>query len=69
MQAAFSELDRLTLDFGKKNGADLTRLQACVKAQSDAIVKASIAEGDTLNVNATPTVFINGERLGRGFGR
>lgn len=63
VQASFTELDRLTMDFGKKNGADLTQLQACIKAQSDAVVKASMAEGDTLNVSATPTVFINGERL------
>jgi len=63
VQTSFNELDRLTMDFGKKNGADLTRLQACVKAQSDAMVKASMAEGDTLNVSATPTLFINGERL------
>jgi protein-disulfide isomerase len=62
-QASFNELDRVTLDFGKKNGVDLTQLQACIKAQSDTIVKASMAEGDTLNVSATPTVFINGERL------
>lgn len=63
VQASFNELDRLALDFGKKNGADLTRLQACIKAQSDSIVKASMAEGEALNVSATPTVFINGERL------
>ena len=62
-QAAFDDVDRLTLDFGKKNGADMTRLQACVKAQSDVQVKASMAEGDSLNVSATPTAFINGERL------
>jgi protein-disulfide isomerase len=62
-QASFAELDRLTLDFGKKNGADMTRLQACIKTQSDSAVKASIAEGDALSVSATPTVFINGERL------
>jgi len=62
-QGADGELDRLTLDFGKKNGADMNRLQACIKAQSDAIVKASMAEGDNLGVSATPTVFINGERV------
>jgi len=63
VQASNSELDRLTLDFGKKNGADMDRLQACIKAQSNAIVKASMEEGDNLGVSATPTVFINGERL------
>jgi protein-disulfide isomerase len=60
---AFGELDRLTLDVGKKNGADATRLQACVKAQADATVKSSMAEGDSVGVSATPTMFVNGERL------
>ena len=63
LQAAGAELDRLTLDFGKKNGVDMDRLQACVKKQSNEMVKASMAEGDNLGVSATPTVFINGERL------
>lgn len=63
VQASESEIDRLTLDFGKKNGADMDRLQACIKAQSDATVKASMNEGDNLGVNATPTLFVNGERL------
>ena len=63
LPASFAEIDRQTMDFGKQNGADLQRLQACVKAQSDVVVKASVAEGDKLGVSATPTVFINGERL------
>lgn len=62
-QQAFGELDRLTLDIGKKNGADATRLQVCVKAQADATVKSSIAEADSVGVSATPTMFVNGERL------
>jgi len=62
-QQAFGELDRLTLDIGKKNGADATRLQACVKAQADATVKSSMAEADSVGVSATPTMFVNGERL------
>lgn len=60
---AFSELDRITSDIGKKNGADAARLQACVKAQADVAVKSSIAEGDTVGVSATPTMFVNGQRL------
>jgi len=63
LQASDGELDRLTLDFGKKNGVDMNRLQACVKTQSDAPVKASMNEGDNVGVNATPTLFVNGERL------
>jgi protein-disulfide isomerase len=63
VQQAFGELDRLTLDIGKKNGADANRLQACVKVQADGTVKSSIAEADSVGVNATPTMFVNGERL------
>jgi protein-disulfide isomerase len=62
LQQAFGELDRITLDIGKKNGADPTKLQACVKGQADS-VKASMAEGDSVGVSATPTMFVNGERL------
>ena len=62
-QNSFNELDHITLDIGKKNGADATRLQACIKAQPDAALKASVAEGDSIGVNATPTVFVNGQRL------
>jgi len=63
VQSSFTELDRITLDIGKKNGVDSTKLQACVKAQSDKLVKASMAEGDSIGVSATPTVFVNGERM------
>jgi protein-disulfide isomerase len=62
-QASNAELDRLTLDFGKKNGADLNRLQACIKTSDATAVKASMDEGDKLGVNATPTLFVNGQRL------
>lgn len=63
VQDAYNKLDQITVDFGKKNNVDATKLQACIKAQSDTIVKASMAEGDKLNINATPTLFINGERV------
>lgn len=63
VQASFNELDHIALDIGKKNGADIARLQACIKAQPDAVLKASMAEADALGVNATPTVFVNGQRL------
>jgi len=63
VQSSFTELDHLTLDIGKKHGADAARLQACVKAQPDAAMKASMAEGDSIGVSATPTVFVNGQRL------
>ncbi len=60
---ATAELDRIALDLGKKNGVDIGRLQACVKSQPDKVLKASMAEGDSLGLNATPTMFINGQKL------
>jgi protein-disulfide isomerase len=63
VQDSFTKLDQITMDFGKKNNVDAAKLQACIKAQNDTIVKASMAEGDKLNISATPTLFINGERV------
>ena len=63
LEKSFAELDRLTLDFGKKHGADATRLQACIKNQPDTTLKASVTEAEAVGVQATPTMFINGERL------
>ena len=65
VQDSFTKIDQATLDFGKKNNVDIPKLQACMKAPPDAVVKASMAEGDKLNISATPTLFINGERVER----
>ena len=63
VQKSQAELDRIALDMGKKNGADMTRLQACIKTQQGKPLKASMAEGESLGLNATPTLFINGQKL------
>jgi protein-disulfide isomerase len=59
----FDELDRLTVTQGQKRNLDMAKLQACIKAQDDSAVKASIKEGDNVGVDATPTLFINGEKV------
>ena len=58
-----SALDRLTLLQGQKHNLDTVKLQSCVKAQDDAAVKASMKQGDEIGVSATPTMFINGEKI------
>lgn len=59
----YAALDQITQDLGKKHGVDMTQLTACVKKQDEAQVRASMAEGDKLGVDATPTMFVNGEQL------
>jgi protein-disulfide isomerase len=61
--AQYAELDRLTMQQGEKHKLDLGALQSCVKAQNEDAVKASLKEGEALGVEATPTLFINGEKL------
>jgi len=56
-------LDRMATEQGQKHNLDAPRLQACIKAQQDDIVKASVHEGEGLGVEATPTMFINGEKV------
>ncbi|HTR27039.1 MAG TPA: thioredoxin domain-containing protein [Terriglobales bacterium] len=58
-----AELDRLAEGQGRTHGVDNTKLQACLKAQDDKAVRASLKEGDELGVNATPAVFVNGQKL------
>lgn len=60
---AFANLDNLAEEQGRKHKLDHEKLQACVKRQDEAAVRASMAEGDTMGVDATPTVFINGQKF------
>ena len=59
----FAALDRIAVTQGEKHKVDLPKLQACIKAQNDELVKASVREGELAGVSATPTLFINGEQL------
>src|SRR6266480_1927335 len=59
----FGTLDRLAMVQGQKHNVDGAKLQSCVKAQKDEAVRASVKEGSTLGVEATPTLFVNGEKI------
>jgi protein-disulfide isomerase len=61
--ARFDALDKLTMLQGQKHSLDTAKLQACVKAQDDSAVKASMKEAESVGVEATPTMFINGEKI------
>src|SRR5262245_4281529 len=61
--AQFDVVDRATLLTGQQHNVDVVKLHACIRAQNDEGVKASLKEGDSIGVTATPTLFINGEEL------
>src|SRR5450759_2338431 len=58
-----AELDKLAALQGQKHNRDVGKLQACLKAQDDKAVRASIHEGNTVGVDATPTMFVNEQKL------
>ncbi len=60
---AGAALDRIAREQGAKHQANATTLDACLKRQDNAPVLASMKEADGLNIDGTPTLFINGERI------
>jgi protein-disulfide isomerase len=56
-------LDSLTRDEGKRQKIDIAKLDACIAKQDDTAVKASMKDGEALGVEATPSLFINGEKI------
>jgi len=61
--ARLDVLDKMAMQQGQKHNVDVAKLQACVKAQNEDGVRASMKEADGLGVNATPTLFINGQKI------
>ncbi len=56
-------LDQLTLDEAKKDNLKTEAVQACIKKQDETAIHASMKLGDDLGIEATPVLFINGEKL------
>lgn len=61
-----AELDKMAMQQGTDHKMDTASLQACVKIQNDAAIKASVHEGEVLGVDSTPTLFINGQEMSGG---
>ena len=61
--ARFAAIDKTTMLQGQKHNVDAEKLQACIKAQDEGAVKASMKEAEGIGVSATPTMFINGQKI------
>jgi len=63
VEKAKAQLDTLARDEGKKQQIDGAKLDVCLAKQDTAIVRKSMLDAEVLGVQATPALFINGERL------
>ena len=61
--ARFEAIDRLAMQQGQRHNVDAQKLQACLRAQNEDAVRASMKEAEDVGVNATPILFINGEKI------
>lgn len=64
--AANQALDKATREEGQRQKIDVDKLNACMVAQDDTAVRASIKAGESLGVDGTPALFINGVRVPAG---
>ncbi len=64
LTAAKIELDKLATENGKSSKLDAAKLQACITKQDETPVTAGLREGETLNVNGVPALYINGQTIG-----
>ena len=60
--AANEKLDQATQQEGQRQKVDMTALNNCIAKQDQSGIRDSIKQGDSLGVDGTPTLFINGER-------
>jgi protein-disulfide isomerase len=60
---ANDQLDKLTRDQGQFQKANMPQLEACLTKQDTAAIEASKKFGESLNIDSTPTLFINGAKI------
>ena len=63
LTAAKIQLDQVATDTGKANKLDAGKLQACIAKQDETPVTAGLHEGESLNLNGVPALYINGETI------
>jgi protein-disulfide isomerase len=60
----YAALDRTAVTVAGKFHLDTSKLQSCTKdPKGEAAVRASVKQGESLEVSGTPTMFVNGQML------
>ena len=63
---SYLALDHIAGTFAEQNKVDQAKLTMCLNRQDQSPVDSSLKLGASLGINATPQVFVNGERLQSG---
>ncbi len=63
LEKAKAMLDKLANQQGTKDGLNAATLSACIAKQDESAVRAEVKQADTLGIDQTPTLFVNGEEM------
>jgi protein-disulfide isomerase len=63
LQEQLAAVDRIATDIGGKHKLNATTLAQCIKAQPSKELDSSVKEAESLGVNATPFIFVNGQKV------
>jgi protein-disulfide isomerase len=64
--ARFEALDKITTNVAQRQNLDVSKLQTCMKAQDTAAITASMKVAESLGIDGTPALYINGEAVNGG---
>ncbi|UWZ86233.1 DsbA family protein [Occallatibacter riparius] len=63
VKKSFAALDRIAKDEGTVDKLDMDKLNACITKQDESKVKQSASLAESLGIEGTPALFIEGERI------
>ena len=63
LSKANTTLDKLARLQGETSKLDIEKLTACISKQDESTVRAEMKQADSLGIQQTPTVYVNGEML------
>jgi protein-disulfide isomerase len=66
LNKSFAALDRIARQEATVNKLDETALDACMAKQDETQIKVSVKLADSLGIDGTPAVYVNGEKVNGG---
>jgi len=63
LEAQLAAVDHIATDIGNKRNLNAAVLAQCIKEQPSKDMDKSVKEAESLGVNATPFIFVNGQKV------